>query len=115
MSVAVSSRSIGRLGSQNAQHDSGGPERLGNFDVVSHDGDFRFRIDEIARPRPDQDMDRNAQPAARFGDRARAGGRSSHSQVVAQLDPISSARLGGDGRRDVPHADLNLHTSVHGH
>ena len=58
-------------------------------------------------------MDGNAQPAARFGDRARAGGRSAHEQVVAQLDPIGSARLGGDGRRDVAHADLYLHT-VHG-
>ena len=63
-SAAVCSRSIGRLGSQNAQDDSGGPECLGNFDVVPHDGQFRFRIDEVARPRSDQDMDGNAQPAA---------------------------------------------------
>ncbi len=104
----------GRLGSQNTEDDSGSPKRLGNFDVVPHDGDFRFRIDEVARPRPDQDMDRNVQPAARFGDCARAGGRSSHSQVVAQLDPIGAAGLGGDGRCDVPHADLDLYTSVYG-
>ena len=57
-------------------------------------------------------MHGNAQPPARFGDRARARGRPADGQVVAQLDAIGTAGLGRDGRLDVAHADLDRHPPV---
>ena len=101
------------VASQDADNDSGGTKSPGDLDIMAHDDDLWFRVDKVACSRSDQDMNGDAQATARFGYRARARSRSANEQIIAQLDAVRSTGLGGDGRGNVPHADLNQHTPVH--
>ena len=69
---------------------------MGN--VPQHHGDLARGVEEIAAARADDHEDGDLEPSHAFLDHAGARRGAAFHQVVAELDTISPARLGGKRR-----------------
>jgi len=86
---------------------------FGQADVFLHDLQFLRVVKEITTARADDDLEPDLQSSPRHLDAARAGGRAAFQQIVAKLNTVSPAPLGGKGPGCRIHANLDFRHRLH--
>ena len=86
-----------RFGVEDSDYDAVGARALCGVDVFEHHGVLGAGIEEVTASGADDDMQADAELFARELDGSGARGETAFEEGDAQLDPLGTAALGGDG------------------